>query len=118
MRGHVGVHRHVVFAEVGVHRPAGARVHHGLLVQREGHAPDHAAVILAAHQARIDDRAGREGADQPGDADLAEIRIDLHLGEHRAVRVHGVGGLRRRVGARRCRCPRSASRPARARMSA
>src|SRR3984957_12158916 len=46
---------------------------------------------------RIDDPARRESTDQAGDADLAEIRINLDLGEHRAMGVHGIGGLRRRV---------------------
>ena len=46
---------------------------------------------------RIDDPARRESADQAGDADLAEIRIDLDLGEHSAMGMHGIGGLRRRV---------------------
>ena len=32
-----------------------------------------------------------------GDADLTEIGIDLDLGEHRAVRMHGIVRLRRRV---------------------
>ena len=69
-----------------------------LLVQRERYAPDHAAIILAAHQARIDDAAGGEGADEARRADLPEIGIDLDLGEHGAVRVHGVVRLRGRVG--------------------
>ena len=102
----------------GVHRPAGARVHHRVLVQRERHAPDHAAVILAAHQPRIDDPAGREGADEPGHADLPELGIDLHLGEHGAVRVHGVGSTAPPGRPRSCRAPRFRARPARARISA
>ena len=47
-------------------RAAGAAVHHGMLVQRERHAPDHAAEELTAHQVRIDDASGGEGADQRG----------------------------------------------------
>jgi hypothetical protein len=97
-RRHVGVHRDVVLAEIGVHRTAGARVHDGLLMQRERHAPDHAAIELAAHHARIDDPSRGEGADQAGHAHLPEIGIDLDLGEHRAVRMHGVARLRGRIG--------------------
>src|SRR6516225_3486836 len=47
-RGDVGVHRHMILAEIGVHHPSRAVIHDGLLVQREGDAPDHAAIILAA----------------------------------------------------------------------
>ena len=90
-RGHVGVHRHVVFAEVGVHGPPGARIHDGLFVQREADAPDHPAVILARHQPRIDDAPGREGADEPRAADLPEVGVDLHLGEDRAVGMRRIG---------------------------
>ena len=38
-----------------------------------------------------------KGADHAGDADLAEIRIDFHFREDRAMRVHGVVRLRRRI---------------------
>jgi len=41
---------------------------------------------------------GGEGADQPGDAHLTEIGIDLDLGEHGAMRPHGIACLSRRVG--------------------
>ncbi len=41
---------------------------------------------------------GREGADQAGRADHAEIGIDFHLGEHGAMRVHGVLLLQGRIG--------------------
>src|ERR1700685_3255894 len=41
-RGDVGVYRHMVFAEIRVHRPARARVHQRTLVQSERNAPDHA----------------------------------------------------------------------------
>jgi hypothetical protein len=67
-------------------------------VQGKGNAPDHTAVILAAHQPRIDDPSGGKGADHAGNADLTEVGIDLHFGEHRAMCVHGIGLLRYRVG--------------------
>ena len=70
-----------------------------MLVQGERDAPDHAAVVLAAHQPRIDDPSGREGADKPRHPDLAEVRIDLDLGEDGAMRMHGIGRLRGRVAA-------------------
>ena len=46
----------------------------------------------------IDDPSGGERADHPGRADLAEIGIDLDLGEHGPVRMHGIGRLRGRIG--------------------
>ena len=63
-------------------------------------------------------RPGGERADQPGHADLAEIGIDLDLGEHRAVRVHGIVRLRRGIGRALAAAPRPPPRPARPRMSA
>src|SRR5262249_18031660 len=95
--GDVGVHRDVVLAQIGIHHPARAHVHHGLLVQGERDAPDHAAMELAAHKARIDDASGRERADHAGDAHVPKLGIDLDLGEPRAMRVHGVGRLRGRI---------------------
>src|SRR5277367_1239867 len=97
-RGDVGVDRHMVFPEIRVHDASGARVHDRTLMQSEGYAPDHAAVILAAHQARIDDAAGGEGADETRRADLPEFGIDLHFRENGAVRVHGMTVPCRRVG--------------------
>src|SRR6516162_5839196 len=54
-------------------------------------------LILAAHEPRVDDGAGCEGADTARRPDLAELRVHLHLGEDSAVRVHGVGLLRERI---------------------
>jgi len=87
----------VILREVGVHRPTGTPVHDGILMERERHAPDHAAQELAAHEMRVDDPPRGEDADDTRDADLTEIGIDLDLGEDRAVRMHGIGGLRRRI---------------------
>jgi hypothetical protein len=41
-----------------------------------------------------------KGADQARRPDLSELRVNLHLGEHGAVRVHGVGFLRERISVR------------------
>ena len=89
-RGDVRVHRHMVLAEIWVHRAAGAWVHDGMLMQSERYAPNHTAVVLAAHQPRIDDPAGREGADETGGADLPQLGVDFDLGENCPVRMHGV----------------------------
>lgn len=67
-------------------------------MQGEGNTPDHAAIILAAHQPWIDDPSGGKGADHPSDADLPQIVIHLHFGEDGAMRMHGIGFLHRRVG--------------------
>ena len=97
----------MILRKIRIHDAAAAAVHHGFLVQRERHAPDHAAEQLAADQVRIDDAPGGEGADHAGDADLAEIGIDLDLGKHRAMRVHRVVRLRRGVGGARAAARRS-----------
>jgi len=96
-RWHVGVHRNPVFREVGIHDPPGA----GSMIASSCRAKDMpqiiAAINLALHHAGIDHASCRERADQASDADLAQIRIDLDLGEHRAMRVHGVVRLRRGI---------------------
>src|SRR5580692_6233640 len=66
-------------------------------MQGERHAPDHAAIILAAHKSRIDHPAGGESTDKTGDTDLPQLGIYLHLRKHGAVRMHGVVRLRSRV---------------------
>jgi hypothetical protein len=63
-RGNVGVHRNVIFAEVCIHDAAAAPIDGCLFVQREGHAPDHAAIELAAREPRVNDPSRREGADK------------------------------------------------------
>ena len=107
----------MVFAKIGIHDPARAAVDNGLFVQRKGYAPNHPAEVLAPHQMRIDDAAGGKSANHAGDADLAEIGIDLDLGKDRAVRAHRVGGLGGRIHRAIAACSISA-RPARPRMSA
>jgi len=95
-RGHVGVHRDMVFGQIGVHRTAGPRVHDGVLVECERDTPNHSAAELAAHHARIDDPSYSERTEHAGDTHLPEIGIYLDLGEHRTMRMHGVdrlGGL-------------------------
>ncbi len=57
-------------------------------LRRGRQAPHQAAVILGPHQARVDDASGGERVDQAGRTQLAELGIDLHLGEHRAERMH------------------------------
>ena len=97
-RGHIGIHWNVVLGKIRVHRTAGPRVHDGVLMQCERYAPNHSTTELAAHQTRIDDPPRSESADHPGNAHLSEIAIDLDLGEHGVMRMHGVGRLRGRIG--------------------
>src|SRR6516162_4693543 len=80
-------------------RPERGSSKQGRFIEREGDTPDHAAVVLAAHEPRVDDGAGRESADQTRRPDLPQLRVNLHLGEHGAVHVHGVGLLRERISA-------------------
>ena len=65
------------------------------LVQRHADAPHHAAHDLAARGLGVQDAPGRDRADDAGDADDAELLVDLHLGEDRRMRVVRV---RRRPG--------------------
>jgi hypothetical protein len=88
-RRDIGIYRNVVLGQICVHRTAGPRIHDGLLMKRERHAPNHSAAELAAHQTRIDDASGSEGADQAADAHLSEFGVDL--GKDRAMRMHGMG---------------------------
>src|SRR5262249_38533113 len=87
----------VVLCQIAIHDAAGSDVDDGALMQCERHAPDHAAVILAAHQPGVDDPPGRERAHEARHPDLAEIGVDLDLCEDRAMRMHGVSLLCGRV---------------------
>src|SRR6516165_8033951 len=80
-------------------RPERGSSKQGRFIEREGDTPDHAAVVLAAHEPRVDDGAGRESADQTRRPDLPQLRVNLHLGEHGAMRVHGIGLLREWISA-------------------
>ena len=93
-RGHVGIHRNVVLGQIGIHRTPGPWIHHRVLMQRKRHAPYHSAAELALHHARINNAARSKGANDAGYAHLSEIRIDLDLGKHGPMRVHGVIRLR------------------------
>ena len=80
----------MVLTEIGIEWTPRATVHQCLFMQRKRHAPDHAAEILALHQPRIDDAARRKGTDEASATDLAEMRINLHLGKYGAM---GMGGV-------------------------
>ena len=95
---HVGVHRHVVFGNIGVHDAAEMVIDQRLLVQRHADAPHHAAHDLAARRLGVEDAPGRDRVDDAGDADHAELFVDLHLGEDRRMGVAGIGAAARRFG--------------------
>jgi len=99
-RGYIGVHGNMVLGQVRIHRTAGPLIHDGMLMQGERYAPNHSATELAAHQTWINDPSRSEGTDQPGNAYLSEIGIDLDLGEHGPMGMHGVARLRGRIGRR------------------
>ena len=68
-----------------------------MLLERKGYAPDHPAEVLAARQSRVDDPPRRKSANKPANADLPEIRINLHFRKYGAVRVRCIVALRERI---------------------
>ena len=87
---HIGIHGHVVFGDVGVHDAAEIMIDQRLLVQRHADSADDGAHDLAVRRLGVEDAAGRDRADHAGDADHAELFVDLHLGENRRVRILGM----------------------------
>ena len=66
-----------------------AVIDRGFLVQRHADSPDDAAEDLAARRLGVQDASGRDRADDAGDADHAELLVDLDLGEDRGMGVVG-----------------------------
>src|SRR6266849_9924380 len=62
-------------------------------MQRHADAADQAAYILALRQQRIEDVARGKSAAYPAHPDLAELGIDTHFDEYRAV-AHAARGQR------------------------
>ena len=87
---HVGIHRHMILGDVGIHDATEAVVDQRFLVQRHADAPDHAAHDLAVRGLGVQDAPGRDRADDASDADDAELLVHLHLGKDRRMRVLGV----------------------------
>jgi hypothetical protein len=107
-RRDVGIHRHMVFGEIGVRDPPRAAIGDRRLVQGERDPPDHPAEILAAHEARVDDAASRERSEEAGHPDLAEGGVDLHFRIDGAMREtsHGPRRPPDRGRTSPCRSPR------------
>src|SRR5690348_14283981 len=87
-RGDVRVDGHAILRQVSVHDPARPMVGDRLLMEGKGHAPDHASIVLAAHETGIDDASGSKCADQSAYANMTEIGIDLYFRKHGAMRIH------------------------------
>jgi hypothetical protein len=85
--------RDVILGQIVVHEAAEGVIREGLLVQRHGDAPDHAAEHLAARRLRVQDPPRRPRGDDAGHPDLAELLVHPHLREDRRVGVGRVGLL-------------------------
>ena len=94
---HVRVDRDVVVCKVVCHEPPEGLVHHALLFQRRADAHDDRAHDLTVRRLPIQDAAARNSADDPRNANYAEVLIDLHLREHRRMRLVRILHLVRRV---------------------
>ena len=89
---------HVVLGEIVVHEPAEPVVDQRLLVQRHAEPHHHAAQDLAARGLGVQDPPSGDGADDPGDADHAQLLVDPDLREHGRMRVGRVALLHRPIG--------------------
>jgi hypothetical protein len=77
----VGVHRNEIVGKVVIDVPSSARVDLCRFVQCRADALDHAAYILAARRARVQDAGSGESADDTRHANFAGERVDAHLHE-------------------------------------
>ena len=96
MSGMSRVHRHQVFGDVGVDDAPGFAIHQRFFQQRHADAVDDAADQLAAGGFGIQDAPAVECADEAADPDFTQVRINPHLGELRAERVHARNASSRR----------------------
>jgi hypothetical protein len=78
----VGVHRHMIFGDVGIHDAPEGMIDQRLLVQRHTDAADDGAHDLAMRGFGVEDAARGHGADHTRDPDHADLLVDFHLGEH------------------------------------
>lgn len=84
-----------------IHDMAEFVIEERFLVQRQADAPDHAADDLAARGLGVQDMAGRDRADDAGDADDAELLVHVHFDEYGRARVVGIQSSdRRKLGIR------------------
>src|SRR6476646_9173319 len=93
---YVGVHRHMILGDVGVHNAT-----EGVIIKRflmEGHAdtPYDAPHDLTGGGLRIDDAPGGNRIDNACHADDPKLLVHLHFGEDRRVRVARMLGVFRK----------------------
>ena len=86
----VGIHRHMILGDVGIHDAAEGVIDQRFLVQRHADAPDHAAHDLAARRLGVENAASRHRTDNAGDTDDAELLVHLHFRKDRRMGVAGV----------------------------
>ena len=79
----VGVHRHMIFAEVWIYKTPKVVISQRLLVQSHADTPDDSAKDLATRRFGIEDAAGRHGVDYAWNANDAQFLVDSHLREDR-----------------------------------
>src|SRR5262249_1817045 len=84
---HIGVHRHMILGDVGVHDAAEAVIDQRLLVQGHTDPPGHAAEDLATGGLRVQDASGGDRADHARDAYDTQLLVHFHLGKHRRMYV-------------------------------
>src|SRR6185437_10543037 len=75
----VGVHRHIIFCDVGIGHAAKFLIDQCLLVQRHADAPYHAAQYLAAGGLGVQDASSSDGAHDSGDPYDSKLLINLDL---------------------------------------
>ena len=84
---YVGIHRHVILGNVGVHDTPEIMIVDGLFVQRHSDPADHGTHDLARRRLGIQNASGRDGADHTGHPDHAELFVDFQFHKYRRMRV-------------------------------
>ena len=77
----VGIHRHMILGDVGIHDPAEAVVDERFLVQRHTHAPDHTAHHLTVRGLKVEDTSRSDRADEPSDAYDPQLLVHFYFGK-------------------------------------
>ena len=104
--GHIGDRRDLVVVEVRIEGDAGRRVDDQLFREGKRHPLQHPTLDLAGGGQRVDDPSDVVHRHDPLDPHLAELRVDCHLRNLAAERVHdkavgvdaaGAGAVDRRV---------------------
>src|SRR5436853_334749 len=83
----VGIHRYVIFGKIRVRNSTGMGVYVCILMQRETDSPHDTSDELAPGGLLIHEPAHVIYCDDAPDADIPQLRINRHLGEHCAERM-------------------------------